>query len=76
VLLLPGAGLAGAADLAERLRAAIAGAPVAAGAARLAVTASLGCAALAPGEAPEALLARADARLYDAKREGRDRVKA
>jgi PleD family two-component response regulator len=29
---------------------------------------------LAPGEGPEALVARADARLYDAKRAGRDRV--
>jgi len=38
------------------------------------VTVSLGCAALAPGEAPEALVARADARLYEAKRAGRDRV--
>jgi diguanylate cyclase (GGDEF)-like protein len=74
-LLLPGAPLAGAVELAERLRAAIAAAPVDVGIARLSVTASLGCATLAPGERPEALLARADARLYEAKRDGRDRVK-
>jgi PleD family two-component response regulator len=35
---------------------------------------SVGCAALAPGEDGAALLARADARLYEAKRGGRDRV--
>jgi diguanylate cyclase (GGDEF)-like protein len=74
-LILPSADLAGAAELAERIRAAIAGSPVHAGE-PLAVTASLGCAALAPGEAPGALLARADARLYEAKRAGRDRVAA
>jgi two-component system, cell cycle response regulator len=42
---------------------------------RITVTVSIGLAALQPGDlAPEALLARADARLYDAKREGRNRV--
>jgi diguanylate cyclase (GGDEF)-like protein len=73
-LLLPGADLVGARELAERLRAAIAAAPVEAQGRTLAVTASLGCAALERGEPPEALLARADARLYEAKRAGRDRV--
>jgi diguanylate cyclase (GGDEF)-like protein len=75
-LLLPGADLAGAVELAGRVRAAVAARPIPAGAAALAVTVSLGCAALAPGEAPEALVARADARLYEAKRAGRDRVVA
>lgn len=74
VLLLHGADLPGALELAERVRVAVAAAPVAAGDRPLAVTASLGCAVLAPGEGPEALVARADARLYDAKRAGRDRV--
>lgn len=74
VLLLHGADLTGALELAERVRVAVAATPVVAGDRRLAVTASLGCAVLAPGEAPEALVARADARLYDAKRGGRDRV--
>ena len=75
-LLLPGAALPNALELAERVRAAIAAAPVDAGGTPLAVTVSLGCAALAPDEAPGALLARADARLYEAKRSGRDRVMA
>ena len=75
-LVLPGADLAGAAELAERVRAAVAAAPVQAGGARLSVTVSLGCAVLAAGEAPAALVARADARLYEAKRAGRDRVVA
>jgi len=73
-LLLPGADLAGAVELAGRVRAAVAARPIPAAAALLMVTVSLGCAALAPGEAPEALVARADARLYEAKRAGRDRV--
>ena len=42
---------------------------------RISVTVSIGIAALEPGDlAGEALLARADARLYQAKREGRNRV--
>jgi diguanylate cyclase (GGDEF)-like protein len=73
-VLLPGAELARAAEAAERMRAALAASPVEAAGRALAVTASFGCAALAPGEAAEALLARADARLYEAKRAGRNRV--
>jgi diguanylate cyclase (GGDEF)-like protein len=73
-LLLHGADLPGALELAERVRAAVASTPIPSGAGPLAVTASLGCAVLAPGEAAEAVLARADARLYEAKRGGRDRV--
>lgn len=73
-LLLQGTELAGALELAERVRAAVAAAPVEAGEVALSVTASLGCAVLAPGEGPEAVVARADARLYEAKRAGRDRV--
>jgi diguanylate cyclase (GGDEF)-like protein len=75
-LLLPGAALPDALELAERVRAAIAAASVDVGGTPLAVTVSLGCAALAPGEPPAALLARADARLYEAKRDGRNRVRA
>lgn len=73
-LLLHGTELAGAIELAERVRVAVAASPIPAGAGALPVTASLGCAALAPGESSESLLARADARLYEAKRAGRDRV--
>ncbi len=72
--LLPGATLAAAAEVAERIRARISAAPVDAGAARVAVTVSAGLAALAPGEDGASLLARADERLYAAKRAGRDRV--
>lgn len=73
VALLPGADLARAVEVAERIRARIGAEPV--GAAGV-VTVSLGCAALAPGEDGRSLLARADARLYEAKRAGRDRVVA
>ena len=73
-ILLPGADLARAAEAAERIRATLAEHPVEAGGTALAVTASLGCAALASGEAPEALVARADAQLYAAKGAGRNRV--
>ncbi len=73
-VLLPGADLASAAEVAERIRAAVGGAPIAAGERTLIVTVSLGCAARAPGEAGPSLVARADARLYAAKAAGRDRV--
>jgi diguanylate cyclase (GGDEF)-like protein len=72
--LLPGAGLEAAREAGERVRAAIASAPVQADGASFAVTVSVGVAALAPGERGAALLARADERLYAAKRGGRDRV--
>jgi len=76
--LLPGAGLAEAIEVAERLRLRVAGAPVVVrGGDALAVTVSLGCAALGPeDEEPVGLLARADARLYAAKGAGRNRVMA
>jgi diguanylate cyclase (GGDEF)-like protein len=73
-ILLAGADLARAVEAAERLRRALAAAPVEAAGLALRVTASFGCAALGAGEAPQALVARADARLYEAKRDGRDRV--
>ncbi len=72
--LLPGADLAAAAEAAERIRAAVGGTPIEAEGRALAVTVSLGCAALQRGEAGPALLARADARLYAAKAGGRNRV--
>jgi two-component system cell cycle response regulator len=73
--LLPGATLASAAEIAERIRRAVAdvGIPVADTVIQL--TISLGCAALHADEREAAaLLARADARLYDAKRAGRNQV--
>jgi two-component system, cell cycle response regulator len=74
-ILLPATELAAAAELAERVRARVAAEPVPVAGAAIAVTVSAGCAALGAGEADgRGLLARADARLYDAKRGGRDRV--
>jgi len=74
-ILMPGADLAAAAEAAERIRARVAEGPVEAGGLALPVTVSLGCAALAPGEVGRALLARADAKLYEAKGAGRNRVR-
>ncbi|WP_181707814.1 PleD family two-component system response regulator [Chthonobacter rhizosphaerae] len=65
--------------VAERLRQRIAGEPfrIAGGAKQLNVTISIGLASLdGAGETPEAMLKRADLALYQAKREGRNRVVA
>lgn len=74
--LLPGAALADAREVAERIRGAVSASPVVvtAAAVPLVLTVSLGCATLGPGEGAAALVARADARLYDAKHGGRNRV--
>jgi diguanylate cyclase (GGDEF)-like protein len=73
--LLPGATLSAAAEVAERIRHAVFDTAIPAAAAALEVSVSLGCAALSAEEKEAApLLARADARLYDAKRTGRNRV--
>lgn len=69
--LLPNTGLNEAAEAAERLRRSFEAAPFAAG---RPVTASFGVAVFARGDAPTALLRRADELLYRAKREGRNRV--
>src|SRR5437879_6332387 len=69
----PGASAAAAAEIAERARQSLANQTVGTGAGQLRVTASFGVAVLA-GEA-NALLAAADAALYAAKREGRNRVR-
>jgi two-component system cell cycle response regulator len=58
----------------ERLRSSVAGQPVEAEGARIAVTASFGWAAWSGDETGEALVARADTALYAAKDGGRDRV--
>lgn len=71
VVVAPGIDLAKAAELAERLRLAVAGEDFAA-AGR--VTASFGVAQHKAGEAPEAMLSRADKALYRAKEGGRNRV--
>jgi diguanylate cyclase (GGDEF)-like protein len=74
ILLFPDTGLTGAAQAAETVRAAVDALVVEHEGARLAVTISLGVAEHAHGRALEASLAAADAALYRAKQEGRDRV--
>jgi len=64
-----------AAQLAERIRAAVMAAPIALGEGDLSVTISIGVASLPPnGGTGPALLAAADQALYAAKRGGRNRV--
>ena len=76
VVVLPGCEVEGARAAAERLRAAVAGTAITAGGARLQVTCSMGVAAATSANAwdRDRLLSEADAALYRAKREGRDRV--
>jgi diguanylate cyclase (GGDEF)-like protein len=77
VLLLPDTNLAGALEIAERLRAAVAALAISHRFAPCGhVTISIGVASLAPGgaEGPQALIEAADSGLYAAKRNGRDMV--
>jgi diguanylate cyclase (GGDEF)-like protein/PAS domain S-box-containing protein len=75
-VLLPQTGARGAHEIAERLRAAVAATPAgAAGGRPVSFTVSIGVATLEPGdESLAALMDRADQAMYQAKREGRDRV--
>jgi diguanylate cyclase (GGDEF)-like protein len=73
-LLLPHVPAEKAALFAEKVRRLVEAHPFLFQGERIAVTVSVGVAELEPVEAAEALLARADARLYQAKREGRNRV--
>jgi diguanylate cyclase (GGDEF)-like protein len=74
LVILPLSASEGAASLAERMRQAIAASRVAIDQRSIPLTVSLGCATLRPGEDGEAMVARADAALYQAKRTGRNRV--
>ncbi len=73
LLLLPETGADGARSCAERVRAAVHGAPVEHTGGRVSITVSIGAAEYREGESVESLLARADAALYRAKEQGRDR---
>ncbi|MFZ0312529.1 MAG: diguanylate cyclase [Candidatus Korobacteraceae bacterium] len=74
VLLLPGTSTADAVGIAERLRSRVAAMLVPA--CPRPITISLGVATWRTGETPDQLVARADAALYDAKRAGRDCLRA
>lgn len=75
LLVLPETDLEGAEFLAERLRSALADHPLALGGGQLQVTCSLGVAQRQPSDREAgALLGRADAALYLAKAQGRNRV--
>ncbi|MBU6429709.1 MAG: sensor domain-containing diguanylate cyclase, partial [Cyanobacteria bacterium REEB65] len=75
LVLMPDTPLEGAEILAERLRTAIATAAlVSQSGDELRVTVSIGVAELLPEEAPQGMLERADAALYEAKHAGRNRV--
>jgi two-component system cell cycle response regulator len=77
VALLPYADQAGAMKAAERLVKAVAAAPIRVGSTTINVTTSAGVAALASSDADGlSLVARADGALYEAKRNGRNRVQA
>jgi len=72
--LLPETGLDGGRNVAERLRAALAAAPVAADGNQISYTASIGVAALESEMTLEPLMKQADQAMYQAKQTGRNRV--
>jgi diguanylate cyclase (GGDEF)-like protein len=73
-LLLPDTGIRGGMELAERLRATVAATTVHAEGVEVRFTASFGVASRTPGSESEQLLIDADACLYHAKAEGKNRV--
>jgi diguanylate cyclase (GGDEF)-like protein len=74
LLILPDTPAAGGRQLAETLRGLIGRARVPVGHTELTVTASVGVTTATDDEQAEAVIARADRALYEAKRAGRDRV--
>jgi diguanylate cyclase (GGDEF)-like protein len=76
MVILVQADLDTAMPVAERIRTAIAATGIVHGDSTIRLTASIGVATLLPGERPQSFIGRADAALYRAKREGRNRVVA
>jgi diguanylate cyclase (GGDEF)-like protein len=74
LLVLPGTETDGAVQILERLGEIVAQLDWSALAPGMVVTISAGVSALAPGEAPDSLLSRADRALYAAKAQGRNRT--
>jgi diguanylate cyclase (GGDEF)-like protein len=74
--ILPGCDVAAAGDIAERIRSCVAAEPIASPTAALAVTVSIGLACAGETDGAAALIAAADAALYRAKAQGRNRVEA
>jgi len=75
-VLLPGADLAAAAEVGERIGSHVRAAPIAVAEGSVAVTVSTGAVALDPHDDELSFVSRADLRLYEAKRDGRDCVRA
>lgn len=73
-VLLPGVGLEGTIELAERLRQALAAKTLVAGEDALKPTISIGVTMLVPGDSANTALNRSDQALYQAKQGGRNRV--
>jgi diguanylate cyclase (GGDEF)-like protein len=75
-MLMPNAGFEQAAEICERLRAAVQGTPIVLpSGGRVRLTVSIGMTAMRPEDSPEAMLSRADAALYGAKQAGRNCVR-
>ena len=75
-VLLPDTGLAGALEVAERIRAAMETCPISGPDGDFFVTVSIGAVTARPREGFEAMLARADEAMYAAKQNGRNRVES
>ncbi len=73
---MPGVSLEEGEALAERLRRSVASTPFESPAGPISITVSIGVASFRPGDGLAALMERADAAMYDAKRAGRNRVAA
>ncbi|HEY6248786.1 MAG TPA: diguanylate cyclase [Candidatus Angelobacter sp.] len=74
IIVSPGCGASEVQEVAERIRRAVARVPVSIGDKNLKVTISLGASVACPSATVGPLLKCADSALYDAKRNGRDRV--